>query len=99
MMSAETMVFSMHRNGFLRLQKTIKGLALFLLVLFLGCAPKEESADSSPTVYSLSVTVSGLNGTLILSSGTGSGSGRGQSAPKPLHFSPPAFGTNALFHV
>ena len=64
------MVFPMRRNDFLRLQKTVKGLALFLLVLLLGCAPKEESADSSSTVYSLSVTVSGLNGTLVLTSGT-----------------------------
>ena len=73
MISAETMVFPIYRNDFLRLQKSVKGLALFLLVLLLGCAPKEESADSSFTVYALSVTVNGLNGTLVLSSGTGSG--------------------------
>ena len=38
-----------------------------------GCASEENKTQSSASTYSIKTTVSGLNGTLILSSGKGSG--------------------------
>ena len=49
-------------------------LVLCSFLIFNGCASEEENkTQSSASTYSIKTTVSGLNGTLILSSGKGSG--------------------------
>ena len=61
--------------------------ALLIMILFFsGCAPEEESSSntsggsgSSTTYHTLQLNVSGLGGTVIVSSGSGSGNVYNQS--------------------
>ena len=82
--------------------------ALLIMILFFsGCAPEEESSSntsggsgSSTTYHTLQLKVSGLGGTVIVSSGSGSGNVYNQSqaiavASNGIHnFSGIASGTN-----
>ena len=80
---------------------------LIMILFFLGCAPEEESSSntsggsgSSTTYHTLQLNVSGLGGTVIVSSGSGSGNVYNQSqaiavASNGTHnFSGIASGTN-----
>ena len=101
--------FNKHHSSLLRdwSLRSCSYALLIMILFFSGCAPEEESSSntsggsgSSTTYHTLQLNVSGLGGTVIVSSGSGSGNVYNQSqaiavASNGTHnFSGIASGTN-----
>ena len=101
--------FNKHHSSLLRdwSLRSCSYALLIMILFFSGCAPEEESSSntsggsgSSTTYHTLQLNVSGLGGTVIVSSGSGSGNVYNQSqaiavASNGTHnFSGVASGTN-----